>query len=222
MTAFLAIVDRDVRLAWRAGAGAAQTLVFFALCVVIYAIAIGPDIALLSGVAIPILWASSLLAGMLSLDRLFQSDAEDGSLDMMAQRSDSYGALVLAKAVSNWLTTALPLIVATPALGLMLSLPAEAYKPLLATLLVGTPALSLIGALVAALTFPVKRSGILMTLLAGPLFAPVVIFGVDAANAGAVGDPRYWPSLLFLAASSLVALIVAPLAGAAAIRFNMQ
>ncbi|MEO0400597.1 MAG: heme exporter protein CcmB [Pseudomonadota bacterium] len=222
MSALLAILARDVRLGFAAGGGAAQTLIFFFLTIVLFALAVGPDAASLKAVAAPILWTAALLAAFLSLDRLFQADFEDGSLEIIAQRTPTFGLLVLIKAAAHWLTTAAPLIVAAPIAGLLLNLPGEGYWPLLATLILGTPALSLIGAGAAALTFPLRRAGVLTTILVGPLYAPSLIFGVMAAEAGAVGDPLFQPTLLFLCAASLLALITAPLAGGAGLRLNLS
>ena len=219
--AYRAIIARDLRLAFSGGGATARSLVFFTLCTVIFALGLGPDPTKIAPAAIAILWTTTLLAVFLSLDGLFQSEAEDGSLDVLAQRFDFLPPFVLAKAVTHWLTTGFPMLVLTPLLGVILALPSEAIAPLMISFAIGSPALSLTGALVASLTFPIKRSGVLMTLLAGPLFTPTLLFGVEAATAGAVGDPRFAPSLLFLGATSLMALIIAPLAGAAALRLNI-
>ncbi|MEO1013634.1 MAG: heme exporter protein CcmB [Pseudomonadota bacterium] len=216
MSAMAAIISRDVALAFRAGGGAAQGAVFFGLVTLIFVLGIGPEPAVLSRVAAPILWTGALLASLLSLDRMFQADFEDGSLEVLVQRTETLELLVLAKAFAHWASAILPLLAATPVLAVMLG--ADAIWPLLASLLVGSPALSLIGAIGAALTFPLRRANVLLTILIGPLFAPIVIFGVGAASSAGDGAPP----LLFLAAASLFSLIVAPLAGAAAIRFNLS
>ena len=221
MGALLAVFVRDVRLSLRAGGGAAQTIIFFGLTIVLYGLGLGPDRGLLAEIAAPAIWISALLSSLLALDRIFQADFEDGSLDIIAQRTPTLALLVLAKAAAHWASACLPLIIAAPVAGLLLSLPPGGYGPLALALLVGSPALSLLGALGAAITFPTRRAGVLMTILTGPLFAPVVIFGVTAAEAGAADAAVYAPSLLFLAAGSLISLVVAPLAGAAAIRFNL-
>jgi len=222
MGALAAIFVRDVRLAFRAGGGATQTLVFFALTIVLYGLAVGPERRLLAEIAAPAIWISALLSALLSLDRILQSDFEDGSLEVLVQRTPTLPLLVLVKAAAHWATASAPLIAAAPLAGLLLALPPDGYLPLAASLAVGSPALSLIGALGAALTFPLRRAGVLMTLLTGPLFAPVVIFGVAAAETGADSGATYAASLLFLAAGSLISLLIAPLAGAAAIRFNLS
>ncbi len=222
MEPFLAIVGRDVRLAYRGDGGAGQTLMFFALTTLIFSLAVGPDRDALADLGAPVVWAAALLAAMMTVDRLFQVDAEDGSLDALALRFNPLAAMVLAKALAHWIAAAMPLLALTPILAVLLNIPASGFGPLLASLAVGTPALSLVAALVGALTFPVRRGGLLATVLTAPLFAPALIFGVDAAKAGAAADPRFAPSMLFLAAVSAIFLVIAPLAGAAAIRINLE
>jgi heme exporter protein B len=218
MTALQAIIGRDLALGFRAGGGALQTATFFALAILIFALAIGPDVQQLQRVAAPALWAAALLSTLLSFDRLFQTDFEDGSLDVMVATSDSLEATVLAKAAAHWLSACLPIILVAPVLGLLFNLPTAAHVPLLASLVVGTPALSLIGSVAAAVTLALRRASILIAILAAPLFAPVLIFGVGAA----AGEAGAEPALMLLAATSLFSLVVAPLAAAAAIRFNMS
>lgn len=220
MKAFTALVARDVTLAFRAGGGAVQAVMFFALTIVIFALAAGPDRARLAALATPALWTGATLAAMLSFDRLFQEDHDDGALDAMIETADPLALAVIAKALAHWISTQFPLIAASPFLALLLNLPGEAIGPLAASLLAGTPALSLLGAIASALTLTLKRASVLMTILTAPLLTPVVIFGVAAANAGAAGDPRFASTLMILAAVSLFACVFAPLAAAAAIRFN--
>jgi heme exporter protein B len=179
-------------------------------------VAIGPDAERLSPLAAAILWAGALLSTLISLDRVFQADFEDGSLDVVIETADILELSVLAKAAAHWLSSCLPLIIAAPVIGLLLSLPAEAYRALAVSLLIGTPALSLIGAIAAALTLALRRANILVAILAAPLYAPVLIFGVGAAS-----DTGFAAPLLYLAALTLLSIVVAPLAAAAAIRFNM-
>ncbi len=220
MNRFAAIVGRDMRLAFRAGGGALNSVTFFALTTVIFALAVGPDRLRLSASAAPILWTAATLAAMLSFDRIFQSDYEDGSLDALIETSDMLSLVAFAKAAAHWLSTMLPLIAATPVLGLLLQLPADAYAPMMISMLIGTPALSLFGTLASALALSMRRASILMTILTAPLLIPALIFGVGASNAGAAGDPIYGPTLMILAAITLVACVALPLAAAAAIRFN--
>lgn len=221
MSGFWAIFKRDVALGFRAGGGAALGMAFFALTILIFALAIGPEPILLGRIAAPVLWTASLLSALVSLDRIFQADYEDGSLDLIVETADPVELAFLAKAFAHWVTASAPLIALTPVLGLMLALDGDGFSPLIISLAIGTPALSLIGALAAALTVCLRRANVLTTLLATPLFTPIIIFGVGAASAGATGDPAFTPSLLFLGAASLFSLIVAPFAGAAAIRANL-
>jgi len=221
MNAFSAIVVRDIKLAFRSGGGAFLACIFFGLMILLFALAVGPDKALMSRISAPILWTAALLSTLVSFDRIFQADFEDGSLDVIVETLDPLEAAVFAKAAAHWLSTCLPLIILTPALGLMTNLQAQGFTPLFISLLLGTPALSLIGTLSSALTVALRRANILMIILSAPLFSPILIFGVGAANAGAIGDPNYLPMLMLLAAASLVSLIVAPFAGAAAIRVNL-
>lgn len=215
-----AIIARDIKLAFRAGGGAVQAVMFFALTIVIFALASGPDRQQLAAMAAPVLWTGATLAAMLSFDRLFQDDHEDGSLDAMMEAIDPLALAVFAKALAHWLASLLPLIVAAPVLALLLNLPGEAFGPLMLSLAAGTPALSLLGALASALTLALKRASVLMTILTAPLLTPVVIFGVSATEAGAADDPHFPSILMILAAISLFACVFAPLAAAAAIRFN--
>ncbi|MEM1396729.1 MAG: heme exporter protein CcmB [Pseudomonadota bacterium] len=222
---FLAIVSRDIRLAFKSGGGSAQAVIFFGLIIVLFVLSLGPEPALLARTAAPIVWTGVLLSSLLSLDRMFQADFEDGSLDILVQRTPTLSLLVLAKALSHWVTTAAPLIVAAPVMAILAGAPEAGLMPLLVSLLAGTPALSLTGAIAAALTFPMRRANVLITILIGPLFAPVIIFGSSAANSAsfAGGDQGLInPAVLFLGAATLFTLLIAPLAGAAAIRFNIQ
>lgn len=222
MSGAAATIARDVVVAYRAGGGAFSGAVFFALVAVLFAFAVGADRPLLARLAAPILWTAALLATLVSLDRLFQADAEDGALDVLVETSDSLALAVAAKAAAHWLTTAAPLLLVAPLLGVLLNLPRAGFAPLLLSLAIGTPGLSLVGALAAALTLSLKRAGVLAALLAAPLFTPVLIFGVGAAEAGAAGAGNYGAILMLQGAATLFALAVAPLAGAAAIRSNLS
>ncbi len=222
MSKLAAILMRDLRLALRAGGGAGNTVVFFALTIVIFALAVGPDRAALSANAAAILWTAATLAAMLSFDRIFQADFEDGSLDTLLETTEPVSLVALTKAAAHWLTTLAPLILTAPILGLLLGLPETAYGPLVLSLLVGTPALSLLGAFASALALSLRRASLLMTILTAPLLTPALIFGVGAAKAGASGDPLCQPAMMILAAVSLSSCVVLPLATAAAIRFNTE
>ena len=220
MRIFLAIVARDTRLAFRSGGGAMNAVIFFALTIVIFALAAGPDRTRLAEIAVPVLWTGAALSAMLSFDRIFQQDKEDGALDAIAETTDMMSVVALAKAAAHWLSTLLPLIIAAPVLGILLNMPGEAYWPVIVSLLVGAPAISMLGTLASALALPLRRASVLMTILTAPLVSPSLIFGVGAAKAGAAGDPLFAPSLMILAAFTLVSCVVAPLAAAALIRFN--
>jgi len=178
---------------------------------------VGPEGNLLAKIAAGMIWVGVVLASLLSLDRLFQADYEDGSLDLLFLSPLPLPALVLAKCFAHWLTTGLPLVVAAPILGVLLNMPVEIYPALLISLLIGTPALSLIGAIGAALTVGLRRGGLLLSLLVLPLCVPTLIFGV-----GAAGKAEMWSAnMMLMSAVSLVFLLVSPIASAAALRLNM-
>jgi heme exporter protein B len=216
--AFLAILKRDLALAARAGGGGELALVFFLTIVVLVPFALGPDLNLLSRIGPAILWLGALLAVLIGLDRLFQVDEEDGSLELMRASALPLEGAVLAKGLAHWLTTGLPLALISPLLGLLVALPGDGVLPLFATLLVGTPALSFIGAAGAALAASLKRGGLIVPVLVAPLTIPVLIFGVSAANAALGGTVPFRTPFLILAALSLAAIVVGTLAAAAALR----
>jgi len=221
MSAALALLARDLRLALRIGGGGPLGVAFFVLAVLLAPLGAGPEAGALARVAAGAIWSAALLACLLSLDRLFQADLEDGSLDQIALGPLPLEAVAAVKATAHWLTTGLPLVAAAPALGVMLSLPPGAYGTLLASLLIGTPALSLIGAVGAALTAGVRRGGLLLSVLVLPLYIPTLIFGAQATDRAALSlDPG--PALLFLGAVTLLALAIAPFAAAAALRVNLR
>lgn len=217
MSAALALFKRDLALSLRMGGGFGLTIGFFVLVAVLLPLGVGRDLALLSRLAPALIWLGAALAALLSLDRLFQADAEDGSLDQFAFANTSLEALVLAKTAAHWLTTGLPLVLAAPLLALLLNLPLEQWPGLMVSLLLGTPALSLTGAIGAALTAGIRRGGLLLSLLVLPLYVPTLIFGAAAASNG-FGAPEY----LLLAGVSLIAAVVGPLAAAAALRLHVS
>ncbi len=216
--AFLAILKRDLALAARAGGGGELALVFFLTLVVLVPFALGPDLNLLSRIGPAILWLGALLATLIGLDRLFQGDEEDGSLDLIRASALPLELAVLAKGLAHWLTTGLPLALAAPLLGLLVALPAEAMLPVAGTLLVGTPALSFIGATGAALTAGLKRGGLILPILVAPLTVPVLIFGVSASNSALGGTVPFLTPFLILCALSLATLVIGTIAAAAALR----
>lgn len=216
-----ALVRRDLRILWRRRSDALQPALFAVLVVVLFALALGADAQLLPRVAGAVLWLAVLLAGLLSLDGLFRADAEDGSLEQWMLAPVPLPWLVLVRTAMHWATSALPLLVATPLLGLLLHLPAAELPVLLTSLALGTPLLSLIGAVIAALTVGMKRSGILVALLALPLYVPVLVFGAGSVVATAQGlDPT--GALLLLGAGLVASLLLAPLAAAAALRIALN
>lgn len=216
--AFVAIVGRDLALAARAGGGGELALVFFLTLVVLVPFALGPDLALLARIGPAILWLGALLATLIGLDRLFQSDEEDGSLDLIRASALPLELAVLAKGLAHWLATGLPLALAAPLLGLLVALPVEAMASVAATLLVGTPALSFIGAAGAALTVGIRRGGLIVPVLVAPMTVPVLIFGVSASNSALGGTIPFLTPFLILCALSLAAIVVGAFAAAAALR----
>jgi heme exporter protein B len=205
-------------LAARAGGGGELALVFFLTMVVLVPFALGPDLNLLSRIGPAILWLGALLSVLIGLDRLFQADEEDGSLDLLRASPLPLEGAVLAKGLAHWLTTGLPLALATPLLGLLVALPVEGVLPLVATLMVGTPALSFIGAAGAAVAASLRRGGLIVPVLVAPLTIPVLIFGVAAANAALGGTVPFRTPFLILAGLSLASITVGTLAAAAALR----
>jgi len=220
-SAAAALIGRDLRLLWRRRSDALQPALFALLVVVLFALALGGEARALERVAAPVLWLASLLAGLLALDTLFRGDAEDGSLEQWMLAPVPLSWLVLVRTFMHWATTALPLIVVTPFLGELLHLPRGQLPVLLASLALGTPLLSLLGAVVAALTVGMRRSGILVALLALPLYVPVLVFGAGSVAVAGQGLDATAP-LLFLGAGLVLALVLAPLAAAAAIRIALS
>lgn len=216
-----ALLIRDMRLAMRAGGGFGLGLAFFLLVAVLVPLGVGPNSDLLSKIAPGILWVGALLACLLSLDRLFALDYEDGSLDLLATAPIPLEAVVAIKAAAHWLVTGLPLTLVAPVLGVLLNLPDQGFFWLVVSLGLGTPALSVIGAFGAALTVGLKRGGLLLSLLVLPLYVPTLIFGAEAVKRGAEGMAT-GTSLALLAAITAGAAALLPFAAAAAIRINLR
>jgi heme exporter protein B len=210
---------RDIRLATRAGGSAALALGFFAAMATLVPLGVGSDLRLLARVAAGVLWVAAVLAALLSLDRLFQADFEDGSLDLLALSPLSLETIAATKIAAHWLTTGLPLTLLSPLLGLMFGLPPAAIAALTLSLLVGTPSVSALGAVGAALTLSVRRGGLILPLLVLPLLAPAVIFGSGAVSGVLDGLPN--GAMLLLLAFSLAATLLSPFAAAAAVRLNL-
>ena len=217
----IALLSRDLRLAIRAGGGFGLGLAFFLLVAVIVPLGVGPEPATLAKIAPGILWVGALLSCLLSLDRIFALDFEDGSLDLLATSPVPMEGAVAVKALAHWLVTGLPLVLVAPVLGVLLNLPGHGYVWLVISLALGTPALSIIGAFGAALTVGLKRGGLLMSLLVLPLYMPTLIFGAEVVKRGAVGMAVGTP-LALLAAITAGSLALLPFAASAAIRVNLR
>ncbi|WP_128910565.1 heme exporter protein CcmB [Tropicibacter alexandrii] len=217
----IALLMRDLQLAVRAGGGFGLGLAFFLIVTVLVPFGVGPETGLLSRIAPGVLWIGALLACLLSLDRILALDWEDGSLDLLATAPLPMEGIVSVKALAHWITTGLPLVLAAPALGVLLSLPVEGYLWVVVSLAVGTPALSVIGTFGAALTVGLKRGGLLLSLLVLPLYVPTLIFGAEVARRGAEGLAVQTP-LLMLAGISFGAVALLPFASAAVLRVNLR
>ena len=219
---FFALVRRDLGLAVREGGAVGTALGFYLIVVTMLPLGLGPDLKQLSKIAPGMLWIALLLAALLSLARMFETDEEDGSLDVLATGPMPLEAVAAAKSLSHWISTGIPLTLLTPLLGLLLNLDLEAYGPLLATMLVGTPAISFLGAVGAALTLKARRGGLLVALLVLPLFIPTLIFGISAVSAVVLDTGGSKPAFLILSAITLGSLVLGPIASAAALRMQLQ
>ncbi|MEP3431421.1 MAG: heme exporter protein CcmB [Roseibium sp.] len=215
----MALFQRDLRLSVRVGGSALVGVLFFLAVVTVIPFGVGPDLNLLARIGPAILWIGALLATLLGLDRLFQADNDDGTLDLMLMAGRPLELVVLIKCAAHWTATGLPLVVAAPLLGIFLNLDPVSMAAVTATLLVGTPALTLIGAIGASLTVSMRRGGLLLAVLVVPLAIPVLIFGVSSADA-AIHDPvPFLTPFLILCALSLIAAVIGPIASATALRF---
>ena len=216
----MALFQRDLRLSVRIGGSALVGVLFFLAVVTVIPFGVGPDLNLLARIGPAILWIGALLATLLGLDRLFQADREDGTLDLMMMAGRPLELVVLIKCLAHWIATGLPLVVAAPLLAIFLNLDPVSMGAVTLTLLVGTPALTLIGAIGASLTVSLRRGGLLLAVLVVPLAIPVLIFGVSSADA-AIHDPvPFLTPFLILCALTLIAAVVGPIASAAALRFS--
>jgi heme exporter protein B len=222
MSALGALLLRDIRLAIRVGGGAAIGVLFFLLVVTLIPFAVGPDLALLARIGPAILWLGALLASLLALDRLLAVDYEDGSLDLILMAPLPLELVLAAKALAHWLTTGLPLVIASPLLGLLLNLDLATTGAVALTLLAGTPALTFIGLIGAALTVALRRGGLLLAVLVLPLTVPVLIFGVAAANAAIIGPVPFGTPFSILCALALASLVIGPFAAALALRQGLE
>jgi heme exporter protein B len=222
MTGFWTLVRRDLALALREGSAVGTALGFYLLVVALMPLGLGPDLKLLGRIAPGVLWIALLLAALLSLPRMFESDHEDGSLEVMATAPLPLELAAAAKALAHWISTGIPLAILAPVLGILLNLDIAAYPALVATMLAGTPAISFLGAAGAALTLRARRGGLLLALLVLPLYVPTLIFGISAMSSAALGLDGFEASFLILCAISLASLVLGPLAAAAALRLQMQ
>jgi heme exporter protein B len=222
MSGLSALLVRDMRLAVRVGGGAWMGVLFFLIVVTLMPFAIGPDLALLQRIGPAILWIGALLASLLTLDRLFAADYDDGSLDLLLMGRIPIELAVAVKALAHWLTTGLPLVIAAPVLGVMLNLDLPATTAVALTLLAGTPALTLIGLIGAALAVALRRGGLLLPVLILPLTVPVLIFGVAASNAAIVGPVPFGTPFTILCGLTLGSLVLGPFAAAAALRHGLE
>ncbi len=217
----MALVTREITLATRAGGGTALGLAFFLIMVLITALGLGRDTELLAKAAPGTLWVGALLATLLSLDRLFQADFEDGALEALCLSPQPLEAIVAIKIFAHWLTTGLPLVILSPVMALMMQLPGATMGWMIASLGIGTLSLSAIGAIGAALTLGIRRGGLLLSLLVAPLFVPTLIFGVAIIqNAAQALDPV--TPLLLLSGLTLFALVLSPIVATYALRVNMS
>jgi heme exporter protein B len=218
---FWALVRRDLRLALREGGAIGTALGFLLIVASLMPLGLGPDLNLLARIAAGVLWIALLLAALLSLSRIFEADHEDGTLEVLATGRLPLELVAFAKSLAHWLTTGIPLALLAPVLGVLLNLDIGSYPILVATMLVGTPAISFLGAVGAALTPRVRRGGLLMALIVLPLYVPTLIFGISAISAAA-GSAGGGASFLILAAISLSAVVLGPIAAAAALRIQLQ
>ncbi len=219
--AFIAIIRRDLVLAYRRRAEVANPLLFFVLVITLFPLGLGAQTKLLQAMAPGIIWIAALLAAMLSLDSLFRSDFDDGSLEQFILSPHPLSVLILAKIVAHWLVTGLPLLLIAPLLAIFLGMPEQSVPVLLWTLLLGTPVLSLIGSIGVALTVGLRRGGMILALLVLPLYIPVLIFAGNAVEMAGSGLP-VGAQLNILAAILFAALVLAPLPAAAALKMSMN
>jgi heme exporter protein B len=220
--ACLALLRRDLTLSWREGGAIGTALGFYFTVIVLTPLGLGPDLNLLSRIAAGMLWVALLLAGLLSADRIFHNDYEDGSLDLLMLGPIPLEVAAGIKSLAHWIATGIPLALLAPVLGLLLNLPIESYGVLMLSLLAGTPAVSFLAAIGAALTLGLRRSGVLIALLVLPLYVPVLIFGVSTVSAATTGPGSPWSAFMILCAISLVSVVLSPIAAAAALRAALR
>jgi heme exporter protein B len=221
MRSFLSILRRDLKLSYRQGSAISLSLSFFVIVIVLFPLGVGPELNILSRISAGVIWVGALLACLLTLDRIFQADYEDGSLDLLVLGPLPLEMLILSKACAHWVSSVLPLIIISPILALSMNMNLAGIWVMVLALLIGTPTLSLIGTIGAALTVGMRRGGVLLSLLVLPLYIPVLIFGVAAVEAATAVLP-VTSHLLLLSGISLGAVVVGPVAAAAALRLNFD
>lgn len=218
---FLALLRRDLKLAARQGNTSALAVMFFIVTVSLFPLGVGPELAILERIGAGVIWVAALLAALITLDRIFQADFEDGNLDLLALGGLPLAYTALAKIVAHWLSTGVPLVIASPLLALLMNMAPGGFATLIIAMALGTMTLSLVGAVGAALTVSVRRGGVLLSLLVLPFNVPVLIFGVAAIDAAALGQDAM-PYLMILGGFSMLALALAPLAAGAALRLSLE
>ncbi|OSQ40813.1 heme exporter protein CcmB [Thalassospira mesophila] len=221
MKILMAILARDLRLALRQGADSIMVVAFFIVTTTLFPFGVGPEANILARIASGVIWVSALLAAMLSLERVFQTDFEDGTLELLSLSPVPLELVVLGKVLAHWLTTGLPLIIAAPLMAVMLNMNSAGFGTLMLAMLVGTPALSLIGAIGAALILGARRGGVLVSVLVLPLYIPVLIFGAGAVEAALLGLPA-GEHIQIMGAILLLTLALAPFAAARALRLAVE
>jgi heme exporter protein B len=222
MTSFLALIVRDLRLARRQGGAVSTALGFYLIIVATLPLGLGPDMNLLSRIAPGVLWVALLLSALLSADRMFHEDHDDGTLEVIALGPLPLELVAFAKGLAHWLSVGIPLMLLAPLLALMLNMEGRAYGPLVLTLLAGTPAVSFLSGIGAALTLGIRRGGLLLPLLILPLFIPILIFAVSAVDAVVTGPGSFAAPFSILCAITLATIVLSPLATAAALRLNLH
>ena len=215
------LVQRDLLMAWRRSSDIFSVVMFFVLAVVLFPLGVGPELDTLRKIAPGIIWVAALLAAMLSLDQLFQSDADDGSLDLLLLAPIPLETIAIAKCCAHWMVTGLPLILVAPILGILLNLPLSGFAVMIITLVISTPTISLLGSVGAALTIGARRGGVLVALLILPLLTPILIMSANAVDLALVGL-NYTPLIALLGAFFLICLVVCPFVAAAALRLAAE
>ena len=214
-------MQRDLLMAWRRSSDIFSVVMFFVLAVVLFPLGVGPELDTLRKIAPGIIWVAALLAAMLSLDQLFQSDADDGSLDLLLLAPIPLETIVIAKCCAHWMVTGLPLILVAPILGILLNLPLSGFAVMMVTLIISTPTISLLGSVGAALTIGARRGGVLVALLILPLLTPILIMSANAVDLALVGL-NYTPLIALLGALFLICLVICPFVAAAALRLAAE